>query len=76
MAAFPDLAACRNGLRETAVPYMRELAAVVAAEGRAWRADYTDLAAIDREGAFAAAVPALGTNSPGGGPAAARDGRT
>jgi tagatose 1,6-diphosphate aldolase len=75
MAAFPDLARCRGGLRENAVPYMRELAAVVAAEGHAWRADYQDLAGIDREGAFAAAVPALGNHSPGSGPAAG-DGST
>jgi tagatose 1,6-diphosphate aldolase len=61
MTGFPDLDACRAGLRASAVPYMRELAALTAAEAPAWRCDYADLRAIDREGAFAAAVPALAT---------------
>ena len=50
-----------------------QLAGVVAAEGRAWRVDYADLEGIDREGALAAAVPALGGNSAGAGSAARRE---
>jgi hypothetical protein len=60
MAAFPDLDACRAGLGASGVPYMRELADLTAREARAWRPDYADLNGIEREGAFAAAVPALG----------------
>jgi tagatose 1,6-diphosphate aldolase len=60
MAAFPDLNACRAGLRASAVPYMRELAVLTTAEARGWRCDYADLRGIEAEGTFAAAVPALG----------------
>ena len=59
MAGFPDLDACRAALRASGVPYMRDLAALTAAEARPWHCDYADLRGIDREGEFAAAVPAL-----------------
>ena len=60
MAAFPDIEGCRAALRASGVPYMRALAALTAAEARGWRCAYDDLGGIGREGAFAAAVPALG----------------
>lgn len=61
LAAFPDLEACRTGLRHSAVSYMRELAVRTNSEAQDWEADYSDLRGIEREGDFAAAVPPLGT---------------
>lgn len=60
LGAFPDIEACRTGLRQSAVSYMRELAVRTNSEARDWEADYSDLRGILREGDFAAAVPKLG----------------
>ncbi len=64
MEAFPDIEACRKGLRSSAVSYMRELAVRTNTEAHDWAADYADLRGIDREGTFTDAVPPLGTPRP------------